>query len=150
MCAVLWWCSWTDGDQVQPLSPRHLSPLACIQPPRASPPLPSTSFLLSLEGRQRCVCLCVSVWRRGLPWLSGGGSSSPFCTPPPPPSQVTVGGPSWPALGRLDPYGTGRQGGGGGGGEVPISCMAAKGAVRVSLICPELKGWQFFFIILFT
>lgn len=32
---------------------------------------------------------------------------------PPLLSQVTVGGPSWPALGRLDPYGTG----GGGGGE---------------------------------
>lgn len=46
MCAVLW----TDGDQVQLLSPWHLSPLAHIQPPRASPPS------LPRLGR---------VWRRG-------------------------------------------------------------------------------------
>lgn len=28
------------------------------------------------------------------------------------PSQVTVGGPSWPTFGRLDPYGRGQGGGG--------------------------------------
>lgn len=33
---------------------------------------------------------------------------------------------------------------------MPISCMAAKGAVRVSLICPELKGWHFFFLSLLS
>lgn len=44
------------------------------------------------------------------------GLKEGFAAVPSPPllSQVTVGGPSWPALGRLDPYGTG---GGGGGGE---------------------------------
>lgn len=32
------------------------------------------------------------------------------------PSQVTVGGPSWPTFGRLDPYGRGQGGGDGGDG----------------------------------
>ena len=61
MCAVLWWCSWTDGDQVQPLSPRHLSPLACIQPPRASPPLHLLLPPLLGGKAEMCVCVCVFV-----------------------------------------------------------------------------------------
>ena len=63
MCAVLWWCVWTDGDQVQPLSPQHLSPLACIQLPCASPPQPP----LSWGG----VWVRVGVWGCGC--VGGGG-----------------------------------------------------------------------------
>lgn len=51
------------------------------------------------------MCIYVRMGWLGLPWPEGEGSSRPLCLPPP--SQVTVGGPSWLALGRLDPYGTG-------------------------------------------
>lgn len=68
---------WTNRDQVQPLFPRHLSPLACIHPPPSSlPPFLSALLLppLSLEGRQSEICAC--VWRRG-----SHCSSRPCCSP---------------------------------------------------------------------
>jgi len=79
-------------------STHSLSAASC----HPSPP-PSSSHWR--EGKDVCVCVCACVcagaalaWRRRL-------QQSLLC--PPPPSQVTVGGPSWLALGRLDPYGTG-------------------------------------------
>lgn len=64
MCAVLWLCARTDGDQVQPLSPQHLSPLAPIQLPRATPPLPAPHLPLLLGGEaEACMYVCVYVGR---------------------------------------------------------------------------------------
>lgn len=86
MCAVLWLCAWTDGDQVQPLSPQHLSPLARIQLPRATPPplcAPPPSLLLSVDSKaEMCIYMCMDGCRLGLPWPGGGDFSSPLCLPP--------------------------------------------------------------------
>lgn len=90
---------------VSPAFKSTRSTFSCLVPPLPStqPPPPSSPLLTA---REMCIYVCVYVvW--GCLGLKEKAPAVPYAPPRPPPSQVTVGGPSWLALGRLDPYGTG-------------------------------------------